>query len=216
MFWDFSNSLACVLTGDYMYVKTLWLYSMYGSMKSIQIVSRAVMDMSQGQVLELKSIGNLIDEKTYFEIIDRKTGVLFGASMAVGALSAQSEDYEEFYRIGIRIGRTFQLIDDALNYAGSQEKLGKPVGNDLQEGKCTYPLISVLGKLHVEDVKSSLRNGNVEWLRQKVIELGGVENTYERAKLEVQQALDDLYRIAGKDAFEVLSPLITSVVNRER
>ncbi len=207
---------ACVLTGDYMYAKALWLYSIYGSMKSIQIVSRAVMDMSQGQMLELNSIGNLIDEKTYFEIIDKKTGVLFGASMAVGALSAQREDYEEFYRIGIKIGRAFQLIDDALDYAGSQEKLGKPVGNDLKEGKCTYPLISVLEKLHVEDVKSSLRNGNVEWLRQKVIELGGVKNTYERARLEVQQALDELYRIAGKDAFDVLSPIITSVVNRER
>jgi len=211
----FGNEM-CVLTGDYMYAKALWLYSVYGDMKSIQILSKAVMDMAQGQVLELKSIENVIDEKTYFDIIDKKTGVLFGASMAVGALMAGREDYEEFYRIGIRVGRAFQLVDDALDYVGSQEKLGKPVGNDLKEGKCTYPLISVLDKLDIRDVESFLKNRNTVWLRQKVIELGGVENTYDKAKVETDQALEDLHRIAGKDAVEILFPLIISSVKRER
>ncbi len=211
----FGNDL-CVLTGDYMYAKALWLYSVYGNLKSIEIVSKAVMDMAQGQVLELKSVGDLIDEDTYFSIIDRKTGVLFGASMAVGALVAGREDYEEFYRIGLKIGRAFQLVDDALDYSGSEEKLGKPVGNDLKEGKCTYPLISVIEKLNFEDVKRSLRSGEILWLREKVVELGGVKKTYERALTEVQDALEELYGIVGKDLVQPLEALIISVVKRER
>ncbi|WP_340695505.1 polyprenyl synthetase family protein [Hydrogenobacter thermophilus] len=211
----FGNDL-CVLTGDYMYAKALWLYSVYGNLKSIEIVSKAVMDMAQGQVLELKSVGDLIDEDTYFSIIDRKTGALFGASMAVGALVAGREDYEEFYRIGLKIGRAFQLVDDALDYSGSEEKLGKPVGSDLKEGKCTYPLISVIEKLNFEDVKRSLRSGEILWLREKVVELGGVKKTYERALTEVQDALEELYGIVGKDLVQPLEALIISVVKRER
>ncbi|MDW8096363.1 MAG: polyprenyl synthetase family protein, partial [Aquificaceae bacterium] len=79
---------ACVLTGDYMYAKALSLYAQYGNLQSVQVLSDAVMKMSQGQLLELRNLGKLIDEETYFKIIDYKTGALFGACMAVGALMA--------------------------------------------------------------------------------------------------------------------------------
>ncbi|QWK20514.1 MAG: polyprenyl synthetase family protein [Hydrogenobacter thermophilus] len=211
----FGNEL-CVLTGDYMYAKALWLYSRYGNMKSIEIVSRAVMDMAQGQVLELKSIGDIIDQETYFSIIDKKTGVLFGASMAVGALVAGREDYERFYQMGLKVGRAFQLVDDALDYSGSEEKLGKPVGNDLREGKCTYPLISVMENLDTEVVRSSLRNSNTAWIREKVIQLGGVKKTYQMAKVYIEEALKELRQLMGENNTKVLETLVLSVIERER
>lgn len=211
----FGNEL-CVLTGDYMYAKALWLYSRYGDIKSIEIVSRAVMDMAQGQVLELKSIGDIIDQETYFSIIDRKTGVLFGASMAVGALMAGREDYERFYQMGSKVGRAFQLVDDALDYSGSEEKLGKPVGNDLREGKCTYPLISVMENLDTEAVKNSLRNSDTAWIREKVIQLGGVKKTYQTAKMYIEEALKELRQLMGENNTKVLETLVLSVIERER
>ncbi len=180
---------ACVLTGDYMYAKALSLYAQYGNLESVQVLSDAVMKMSQGQLLELKNLGRLIGEETYMKIIDYKTGALFGACMAVGALMANRRDYWDFYHVGILAGRAFQLVDDALDYAGSEEKLGKPVGSDLAEGKCTYPLISLLENLSREKKKLFYERRREE-LIAFVLEKGGVEKTKERAKEELQKVLN--------------------------
>ncbi len=180
---------ACVLAGDYMYAKALWLYAKYGNLESIQVLSDAVMKMSQGQLLELKSLGKFIDEEDYFRIIDYKTGALFGACMAVGALMAERKDYWNFYRVGIKAGRAFQLVDDALDYAGTEEKLGKPVGSDLAEGKCTYPLISVKDLLGQEE-KELFYTEKRKLLMERVLELGGVEKTLNRAKEELGEVLE--------------------------
>jgi len=135
--------------------------------------------------------------------------------MGVGALMAGREDYESFYQVGLKVGRAFQLIDDALDYVGSEEKLGKPVGNDLKEGKCTYPLISVLESLDKEEVKRAIVLGDVENLRKRVVELGGVEKTKERAWREIEEAVRDLERLVG-DGAVALKELILSAVKREK
>ncbi|NPA32544.1 MAG: polyprenyl synthetase family protein, partial [Aquificae bacterium] len=122
-------------------------------------------------------------------IIDGKTAVLFGACMGVGALAGGCEDWEKLKLAGVKIGRAFQLVDDALDYEGDPQKLGKPVGNDLREGKCTYPLISVLHELDREWVKRVLRGREEpEELRQEVLRLGGALRTKERAKRELEEA----------------------------
>ncbi|MEJ7553985.1 MAG: polyprenyl synthetase family protein [Aquificaceae bacterium] len=202
---------ACVLTGDYMYAKALSLYSQYGSLESIQVLSDAVMKMSQGQLLELKSLGNFIDEETYFRIIDYKTGALFGACMAVGALIAGREDYWDFYRMGILAGRAFQLIDDALDYAGSEERLGKPVGSDLAEGKCTYPLLCVLDELKEEE-RLLFYSGGYEDLKRLVLKHGGVEKTKEKARQEIERVLHFVRRFDTSGGIE---SLILKLINRE-
>lgn len=180
---------ACVLTGDYMYAKALHIYSTYGNLQSIQVLSDAVMKMSQGQLLELRSLGKIIDEDTYLKIIDYKTGALFGACMAIGALTAGEEDFWKFYQMGILAGRAFQLVDDALDYSGKEEKLGKPVGSDLLEGKCTYPFICVYHEL--DDCQRKLfYEGKHEDLRSIVLELGGVRKTMQRAEEELEKVLN--------------------------
>lgn len=202
---------ACVLTGDYMYAKALSLYSEYGSLESIKVLSDAVMKMSQGQVLELLNIKKLINEETYFKLIDYKTGALFGACLAVGALCAGRQDHWEFYQVGIKLGRAFQLIDDALDYIGDEKRLGKPAGNDLTEGKCTYPLISVMDRLSEEDL-NLFHRGFSEELRRLVIELGGVEKTKERARQELKEVIDFFDKL---DCDRALRELLLSVVERD-
>ncbi|MCS7195818.1 MAG: polyprenyl synthetase family protein [Aquificaceae bacterium] len=182
---------ASVLAGDYMYAKALSLYAKYGNLRSVQVLSDAVMKMSQGQLLELRSLGKLIEEETYFKIIDYKTGALFGACMAIGALMAGREDYWQFYHFGVLAGRAFQLVDDALDYYADEQKLGKPVGSDLAEGKCTYPLISVY-KWLAEEEKKLFYRGEKESLRRIVLELGGVERTRKRAEKELRNVMDFL------------------------
>ncbi|MCS7171543.1 MAG: polyprenyl synthetase family protein [Aquificaceae bacterium] len=202
---------ACVLTGDYMYAKALSLYTQYGSLQSVQVLSDAVMKMSQGQLLELRSLGKLIDLETYTKIIDYKTGALFGACMAVGALTAGREDHWDFYRIGILAGRAFQLVDDALDYSGNKEKLGKPVGSDLVEGKCTYPLISVYHKLSREQIRLFYESKHEE-LRRAVLELGGVEETFKKAEEELEKVLSFM---KGFDEDGNLRKVLLKLIHRE-
>jgi Geranylgeranyl pyrophosphate synthase len=203
---------AVVLGGDYFYAKALWLYANYGNLQAVEMVSRAVMHMSQSQLLELLSLGKLISEEEYFRIIDGKTGALFGASMGVGALMAESPLAEEFYQMGLKVGRAFQLIDDALDYSSSEERLGKPVGNDLREGKCTYPLLSVLDHLDKQWVLERFGRGNTEELRERVVLLGGVENTKRRAEEEIAPVLEFVGKFENS---QTLLQLIRSIVNRD-
>jgi Geranylgeranyl pyrophosphate synthase len=203
---------AVVLGGDYFYAKALWLYANYGNLQAVEMVSRAVMHMSQSQLLELLSLGKLVSEEEYFKIIDGKTGALFGASMGVGALMAESPLAEEFYQMGLKVGRAFQLIDDALDYSSSEERLGKPVGNDLREGKCTYPLLSVLDHLDKQWVLERFGKGNTEELRERVVLLGGVENTKRRAEEEIAPVLEFIGKFENS---QTLLQLIKSIVNRD-
>ncbi len=185
----FGNGVA-VLTGDYMYAKALHIFSTYGTMQMIRIVSRAVMDMAEGQVLELSRVGEIISEEEYFRIIDGKTSALFAACVAVGGLAGGCTDERLLYEIGLSLGRAFQLIDDLLDYVGDGKKLGKPVGNDIREGKATYPLISVLDKIDVgyaKEVlgKAKVSDEEVRRLRDMVLEAGGDYETKRRAQEEV-------------------------------
>jgi octaprenyl-diphosphate synthase len=203
---------AVVLGGDYFYAKALWLYANYGNLQAVEMVSRAVMHMSQSQLLELLALGKLISKEEYFRIIDGKTGALFGASMGVGALMAESPLAEEFYQMGLKVGRAFQLIDDALDYSSSEERLGKPVGNDLREGKCTYPLLSVLDHLDKQWVLERCGRGNTQELRERVVLLGGVESTKKRAEEEIAPVLEFVGKFENSQA---LLQLIRSIVNRD-
>ena len=215
----FGNDVV-ILTGDYMYAKALHLFSTYGNIEMIRIVSRAVMDMAEAQVLELSRVGELIDEEEYFRIIDGKTGVLFGACVAVGGLAGGCEDSERLYEIGLRIGRAFQLVDDLLDYVGDSDKTGKPVGNDLREGKTTYPLLSVLENLNRKEVEELLREVNplpesIEKLREKVVRLGGAKKTRERALKELSVAKELLASFPESTYREEILRIVDFILRRE-
>ncbi len=190
----FGSEIA-VLTGDYMYAKSLNIYSTYGNSLMIERLSKSVMDMAEGQILELKSIGELIDLETYYKIIDGKTASLIGACFSIGALSADKNDlYLEMESIGIKVGRAFQIIDDILDYEGDEEKLGKPKGLDLKEGKCTLPIILVKDKIDKSLVKSILLSQDLSEeelndIIEKVKELGGTKMAKEIAKELTEESI---------------------------
>ena len=216
----FGNGVA-VLTGDYMYATALYLFSKHGTPKMIEVVSEAVRKMAEGQVLELKKVGELIDEETYFEIIDGKTGVLFAAAAAVGALASErlKPHWEKLWRFGLALGRAFQLVDDALDYEGDSKKVGKPVGQDLKEGKTTYPLLSVLNEIEdlqrVKEVLNSPEGEGAEEIVKLVRKLGGVEKTKERARKELTLARELLNEVPlNGEVKEILNQLVEFIVQR--
>ena len=221
----FGNDMV-VLTGDYMYANALYLFSIYGDLDMIRNVSDSVKKMSEGQLLELKKIGDLdMSFEEYFKILEGKTAVLFGSCCYVGAALGKGsmEQKESAYRYGLNIGLAFQLIDDYLDYSSSEEKLGKPVCNDLREGKITYPLLSILDKLSNEEkelVKNVIRDINpgaeqINQIKEIVQKKGGMINTIKKAKELVNNALYELENFPDNEYLEKLRELAKFIVERE-
>ncbi len=214
-----------VLTGDYMYANALYLFSVYGTIEMIKNVSDAVKKMAEGQLLELKKIGDIdLTEDEYFSILKGKTAVLFGSCCYVGTSLGEGseEQLKSAYNYGLSIGIAFQLIDDLLDYIGDEKKLGKPVCNDLREGKVTYPLLSVLNELtktEKEFIKGVLRATNpkkedILKIRDIVLEKGGDKKTIQKAKSFVNSAIKELETFPDNEYLRDLKDLAKYIVER--
>jgi len=215
-----------VLTGDYMYANALYLFSIYGDIDMIKNVSDTVKKMAEGQLLELKKIGDIdITEEEYFKILEGKTAVLFGSCCYVGTAYATDNQKlkESAYNYGLKIGLAFQLIDDLLDYTANEKKLGKPVCNDLREGKITYPLLSIINDLSKEEkdfIKKVIRdlepsNKDVEEVKSIVKDKGGLEKTLSRAKELVSDAIEELKNFPKNRYTEDLESLAKYIVERD-
>jgi octaprenyl-diphosphate synthase len=138
------NKIA-VLVGDYLLSKGLLLSIDNGDFKILQITSRAVKEMSEGELMQMEKARKLdIDEAVYFEIIRAKTASLLAAACASGAYSATADEAmtEKFRLFGENVGIAFQIKDDLFDYG--QDNIGKPTGIDIKEKKMTLPLIYAL------------------------------------------------------------------------
>ncbi len=138
------NKIA-VLVGDYLLSRGLLLSVDNGDFNLLRIVSTAVREMSEGELLQIEKARHLdITEEVYFEIIRKKTASLIASCCAVGACSANAnpETIEKLRLFGEKVGMAFQIKDDLFDY-GTQE-IGKPLGIDIKEKKMTLPLIYAL------------------------------------------------------------------------
>jgi octaprenyl-diphosphate synthase len=143
----FGNS-ASVLVGDFLYSRAFQLMVGLGSVRILEILSNATNVIAEGEVLQLMNSGNPdLDEKSYLEVILRKTAKLFEASAQIGAVIAGADPEREaaLTRYGCHLGTAFQLVDDVLDYSGDLAAIGKNLGDDLAEGKMTLPLIRAIG-----------------------------------------------------------------------
>jgi octaprenyl-diphosphate synthase len=148
-----------VLVGDFLFTRAFELMVEVGSLDTLQVLSRASSTIAEGEVLQLVSANHTsTGEATYLEVIRGKTAKLFAAAAEVGAITAaearsrargpgaapEPRDAAErtaLESFGMNLGIAFQLVDDALDYAGRSAKLGKEVGDDFREGKITLPVI---------------------------------------------------------------------------
>lgn len=139
--WD---RKACVLVGDFLFSRALELMVEDGSSEVIRILSKASSTIAEGEVLQLSSSHDLqLSQETYLKIIEAKTACLFSAAAEIGAVSGEANPQEKkaLTQFGLNLGMAFQLMDDVLDYAADQEKLGKAIGDDFREGKVTLPVI---------------------------------------------------------------------------
>ncbi len=166
------NKIA-VLVGDYLLSKGLLLSIDNGDFDLLKIISVAVREMSEGELLQIEKARRLdITEEVYYEIIRQKTATLIAACCSLGACSVkpESDEVETFRKFGELIGMAFQIKDDLFDYG--TEQIGKPTGIDIKEQKMTLPLIHVLNKVAEKDRKwliNSIKNHNTDKKRIKEV-----------------------------------------------
>jgi len=143
---EFGNAPA-VLVGDFLYSRAFQMMVGLDSMRVMRVLADATNTIAEGEVLQLMNCHDPgVDERRYLEVVRRKTAKLFEAAARLGAVLAGAgpalEDGLADY--GMHLGTAFQVIDDVLDYSGSEEEIGKSLGDDLAEGKPTLPLIRLM------------------------------------------------------------------------
>lgn len=218
------NKIA-VLVGDYFFSKGLLLSLDHDDFDLLKIVSEAVREMSQGELLQLEKARRLdIDEPIYYDIIRQKTATLIAACCAMGAASVGSskEDIERFQSFGEYAGMAFQIKDDLFDYG--DDRIGKPTGIDIKEQKMTLPLIHVLNKVDkkqrnwlIDSVKHHNTDKNrVKEVIQFVKDQGGLEYAERQMIHYKDAALELLSKYPDNEYKEALANLVTYVVDRKK
>ena len=156
------NNKISVLVGDFLLSKSLLLSVDNEDFDLLKIISEAVKEMSEGELLQIQKSRNLnITEEEYFELITKKTASLFSACCQLGAASSGIKKLNKVERFGLNLGLIFQIKDDLFDY--SYRRIGKPTAIDIKNQKITLPLIYTLNKVNISDKKfiiNSYRNKN--------------------------------------------------------
>ena len=215
-----------VLVGDYLLSKGLLMSLENSEYDLLQIVSKAVKEMSEGELLQIEKARKLdIEEDIYFEIIRQKTATLIAACCACGAVATKQdqETVERMRKFGELIGTAFQMKDDLFDYY-NEEVIGKPTGIDIKEQKMTLPLIYTLKNCDRKQKKfiiQTIKNQNTNNERvSKVLEIvkksGGIDYTVEKMKSYQKEALLLLKTFDDNESRRSLELLVNFVIDRKK
>ena len=218
------NKIA-VLVGDFLLSKGLLLCIDNNDFDLLKIISVAVREMSEGELLQIEKARNLdITEAIYYEIIRQKTATLIAACCSLGAASVKplSEEVETMRQFGELIGMAFQIKDDLFDY-GTQQ-IGKPTGIDIKEQKMTLPLIYVLNHCSKKEKSwliNSIKKYNKDSKRVKEVisfvkDNGGLEYAVSKMKTFQEQALQLLEPFPESPYKESLILMVNYVIERNK
>ncbi|MBX3702662.1 MAG: polyprenyl synthetase family protein [Steroidobacteraceae bacterium] len=214
---------ASVLVGDFLYSRAFQMMAALDSPALIRVMADATNTIAAGEVMQLMNSGDPdTTEIRYMEVIYRKTARLFEAGAQIAAIVARAPAPIEaaLARYGKHLGIAFQLVDDALDYRGDTEELGKNVGDDLAEGKPTLPLIHALQRSAPADaamIRSVISEGGTEdqaRIRQVVESTGGLDYTARLAENEASRAIEILAGIPASAFRDGLAALARYAVSR--
>ncbi len=218
------NKIA-VLVGDFLLSKGLLLSVDNNEYEMLQIVSNAVREVSEGELLQIEKARRLdIDEEVYFEVIRKKTASLISSCCEAGTVSVGSkENQERMKEFGEKIGVAFQIKDDIFDY-GTGDKIGKPTGIDIKERKMTLPLIYTLNTVDSAQKKKIInivKNHNenprkVKEVVKMVIEAGGVKYAHDKMMEIKDEALELIKDVPDSEAKKSMIGLIDYTTKREK
>ena len=195
---------ASVLVGDFLYSRAFEMMVDVGVMRVMDVLSHATNRIAEGEVLQLLNTHDPdTDEPRYMEVIERKTATLFEAGTRLGAvLAGVPQDLEDrVASFGRHLGVAFQLVDDALDYESDSATIGKHIGDDLEEGKPTLPLIRAMA-VGTEAQRALLRKAIEEGGRERIDEV--VAAIVDTDALNYTVALARRHAESAQDALDVL------------
>jgi octaprenyl-diphosphate synthase len=218
------NKIA-VLVGDYLLSKGLLLSIDNGDFDLLRIISVAVREMSEGELLQIEKARRLdIDESVYYEIIRQKTATLIAACCALGAKSVSDDEtqVETMRKFGELIGMAFQIKDDLFDY--SDDSIGKPTGIDIKEQKMTLPLIYALNNCTPKEKSwciNSIKNHNKDKKRVKEViqfvkDKNGLSYAEEKMVQFQQEALALIQNFPNSEYKDSLTLMVNYVIERKK
>ena len=218
------NKIA-VLVGDYLLSKGLLLSIDNGDFKLLKIVSEAVKQMSEGELLQVEKVRRMdVDEPVYYEVIRQKTASLIASCCACGAASAgaDEETVEKMRLFGEKIGIAFQIKDDMFDFG--TDDVGKPLGIDIKEKKVTLPLIYSLNNAVSSERKRMInlvKNHNddpkkIEQIIRFVNDTGGLQYAEKQMKIYQEEAFKILNTFPPSESRESLEQLVRFTTERNK
>ena len=216
---------ASVLVGDFLLGQAFRMMVEVGSLGALKILSNAAAVIAEGEVMQLTAAKNMgTTEDEYLAIINAKTAALFSAAAEVGATIAErpTEEQTALKSYGKNLGIAFQLVDDALDYGGDSQRLGKSVGDDFREGKITLPVILSFRRGNETErafwrrtlTEGRIQPGDLETAIGLMKKHKAIEATSERARHYGAMARDALAIFADSPERRALSDVVAFCVCR--
>lgn len=218
----FGNA-ASVLVGDFLYSRAFQMMLNVDDMPVMAVLAEATNTIAEGEVLQLLNVHNAeTDEVRYLEVVRRKTAKLFEAATRLGAIlgRAAPEVEEGLAQYGVHVGTAFQLIDDVLDYSGDLSETGKNLGDDLNEGKPTLPLIYAMrngSPAQAKTVRHAIEQGgreDFESVLEAITATGALDYARAQAKHEAAVASAAIERLPNSKYRDSLLQLAEFAVNR--
>jgi octaprenyl-diphosphate synthase len=218
----FGNA-ASVLVGDFLYSRAFQMMLTVNDMRVMAVLAEATNTIAEGEVLQLLNVHNAdTDEASYLEVVRRKTAKLFEAATRLGAILGRTapEIEEGLAQYGMHVGTAFQLIDDVLDYSGDLHETGKNLGDDLNEGKPTLPLIYAMRKgspAQAQTVRHAIVQGgrdDFEAVLEAITDTGALDYAREQARREASVACAAIEHLQNSKYRDSLLQLAEFAVNR--
>ena len=217
------NKIA-VLLGDYLLSRGLLLSLEGGSYSMLQVLSRAVKQMSEGELLQIEKSRRLnLDQTTYFKIIRAKTASLISSACEIGGLAVTTDQKQLslLREIGDGLGMAFQIRDDLFDYISDESSTGKPMGLDIKEKKLTLPLIYALEKGTDQEIKyirkllsNQKKTKEFEIIKNFIKEKGGIDYALSVSAQFAEEAISKLRKFEKTEARDIFEEIIEFSIRR--
>lgn len=222
LLWDNKSS---VLVGDYLFSRSFQLMVETGNLRVLDILANASATIAEGEVLQLTAAQDLAtDEGIYLQVVRGKTAALFSAATEVGGIiaGAPEDQVRALFTYGDALGVAFQIVDDLLDYGGSDTDIGKNTGDDFRERKVTLPVIKAVAQANPEErafwvrviEKGQQQDGDLAQARAIMARHGAMEAARADALMWAQTARDALTALPNHPLRAMLDDLAGYVVAR--
>lgn len=220
------DNRAAVLIGDYILATALIRSTFSDDINIISLISKVGLNLSEGELVQMEAVQDtIIDESVYYNVIRKKTAILFSVCAEIGATCGGATEHirEKFRNFGREIGFAFQIKDDIFDYF-DDPIIGKPTGNDIREGKVTLPLLHVLSNLDDSQKekycnilkRENLNSEEIAMFISLAIKGGGIEYAESRMEHHIQNAKREIENLPDSESKKSLLLLADYIVQRNR